>query len=128
MNSVSFTSHLRETLAQTRSAIDAWAIAERNKVDEQVLVARKDLLKRQKDIDTESAKLLALQLQHGCTVGDNDKENNKSDSVLSNERAELEEKVQKQTTMNQRLESQIEQLKKELEGKQQTKCHSLFLI
>jgi hypothetical protein len=133
MTTTALSSHLRETLAQSRHAIDAWVAAERKNVDQQVANARQEISAKQRAIDTASAQLLALQLEYGCNLNikkDDNGENSfdgkkKISDSLSQKRTELETKVQNQTSVNQQIEAQNEELLKQLEG---MPCYSCFMI
>ena len=116
-STTSFTSHLRETINQSRSIIDTWVINEKKRVDQHVKEAKQEVAAKQRIIDTTSAKLLALQLQYGCQIGNDDPQmSNRNNNKLSEQQAELETKIQLQTKKNQSLDVQLAELKKHIKG------------
>lgn len=117
-STTSFTSHLRETILQSRSIIDTWVINEKKRVDQHVKEAKQEVAAKQRIIDTTSAKLLALQLQYGCQIGNDDPQmsNGNNNNKLSEQQAELETKIQLQTKKNQSLDVQLAELKKHIKG------------
>ena len=117
-STTSFTSHLRETINQSRSIIDTWVINEKKRVDQHVKEAKQEVAAKQRIIDTTSAKLLALQLQYGCQIGNDDPQmsNGNNNNKLSEQQAELETKIQLQTKKNQSLDLQLAELKKHIKG------------
>ena len=117
-STTSFTSHLRETILQSRSIIDTWVINEKKRVDQHVKEAKQEVAAKQRIIDATSAKLLALQLQYGCQIGNDDPQmsNGNNNNKLSEQQAELETKIQLQTKKNQSLDVQLAELKKHIKG------------
>jgi phosphoenolpyruvate-protein kinase (PTS system EI component) len=121
-STASFTSQLRETLTQSRTIIDTWVVHEKKRVDQHVREAKQELRSKQRDIDTTSAQLLALQLQYGCKIANDDALNQSTGShmirndKLSAEQTEFETKIQQQTKKNQSLDLQLTELKKEIKG------------
>ena len=116
-STTSFTSHLRETILQSRSIIDTWVINEKKRVDQHVKEAKQEVAAKQRIIDTTSAKLLALQLQYGCQIGNDDPQmSNGNNNKLSEQQAELETKIQLQTKKNQSLDVRLAELKKHIKG------------
>jgi beta-glucosidase-like glycosyl hydrolase len=121
-STTSFTSQLRKTLIESRSIIDIWVSSEKQCIDMYVSNAKQEISMKQKQIDSSSTQLLALQLQHGCSMNENNTNNlsNSDPSTTKNGLSELqialENKIQQQTKINQRLETQLESLKKQIEG------------
>jgi hypothetical protein len=124
-STTSFTAQLRETIVQSRSVIDMWVVSEMKRVDQHVQQAQKEVATKQHVIDTTSAQLLALQLQYGCTIGeaqlqqsssDDQNHRNSSNNKLAQQQTELETKIDQQIKKNQRLETQLVDLKKQLQG------------
>ncbi len=122
-STATFTSRLRETLSQSRSIIDTWVVNEKKRVDQHVKEANQQLAAKQRAIDATSAQLLALQLQHGCRIADDDAKQHLSTEArgsngnkLSEQQTELESKIEQQTKKNQRIDAQLAELKKEIRG------------
>ena len=119
-STATFTSQLRATLLQSRSIIDTWVVDEKKRVDQHVKEAKQELIVKQRFIDATSAQLLALQLQHGCSIGNQDPRNsndkNNNNNKLSEQQTQLETKIQAQNKKNQLLDTQIAELKKHIKG------------
>ena len=122
-STATFTSQLRETLVQSRSIIDTWVVNEKKRVDQHVKEAKQQLVSKQQTIDATSAQLLALQLQHGCRIADDDTKQylstearGSNSNTLSKQQTELESMIEQQTKKNQRLDAQLAELKKEIRG------------
>jgi hypothetical protein len=117
MTTGTLASQLRDTLASSRLALDAWVAAERRYIDQQVAAAQQETAVQQRELDAAAAQLLALQLQHGCRL-DNSNSGSKKDegSSLSKQRQERESRVQQQAVANERMKARVEELKKQLEG------------
>jgi hypothetical protein len=118
MTTGTLASQLRETLASSRLALDAWVAAERRYIDEQVAAAQQETAVQQRELDAAAAQLLAVQLQHGCRLtGDkSSRTKDEGSNSLSEQRQEQESRVQQQAVANDRMKARVEELKKQLEG------------
>jgi hypothetical protein len=117
MTTGTLASQLRDTLASSRLALDAWVAAERRYIDQQVAAAQQETAVQQRELDAAAAQLLALQLQHGCRLDSSNSGSKKDEgSSLSKQRQERESRVQQQAVANERMKARVEELKKQLEG------------
>lgn len=117
MTTGTLASQLRDTLASSRLALDAWVAAERRYIDQQVAAAQQETAVQQRALDAAAEQLLTLQLQHGCRLdGSTSASKNEDENSLSKQRQERESRVQQQAMANERMKSRLEELKKQLEG------------
>lgn len=127
---VPLTRHLRETLQHSRAVLDDWVAGQVRAADAQAAAAAQQLRDKQRAIDAASAQLLALQLEGGCRIAvgvvGEDEEDDGSSTTTENlahalvKRKELEQQVRNQTASNTRLDAQLEEKKKQLEGTNNT--------
>jgi beta-glucosidase-like glycosyl hydrolase len=111
------TQNLREALAHSRAVLDDWVEQELQAADAQAVTAANKVSQKQHEIDAASAKLLALQLESGLSMNDENSNNNTEN--LANalvKRKQLEQQVENQKVKNSKLEATLEEQKKELEG------------
>lgn len=114
---MNFTQHLRESLQQSRQALDEWAANEKKAADQMAKAAKDKIRTEQNLIDESSTKLLALQLESGCKI---DKENGGSISDGANnaaaKRLQLEQQVAQVQRKKEQLEASLAAKKKHIEG------------
>lgn len=101
-----FTSSLRETLTLSRCKLDEWVENEKAKADVSAESYRQNLSAQQQHVDRTVTHLLALQLEGGLTVNEDERAEAKKSMV--NEKEAVGEEIE---ALQQELEERTERVK-----------------
>jgi len=111
---LSFTQDLRTALSESRASLDATWKEEMEIAAEATAQANRQIAEQQQAIDDASAKLLALDMNGLSVEGGVDETNNGVGSAV--DRQNMEEQVQKQQAVNEKLEASLQAQKAQMEG------------
>jgi len=113
---LSFTQDLRTALSESRASLDATWKEEMEIAAEATAQANRQIAEQQQAIDDASAKLLALDMNGLSVEGGVDETNNGVGVGSAVDRQNMEEQVQKQQVVNEKLEASLQAQKAQMEG------------